>query len=256
VVDRLRERVRLLEDHPDPAAHLDRIDAVGIDVLAVVEHLALHPRARDEVVQPVQRAQKRALAAPRRPDDRGDEVAVDREVDVRDRGRLPVLDRQPAGLENRLAVGAERRLARLSDLHRRHYVHRIRLPGQRSSFLRLRRRSARAVRLVIRTNEIRTSASAQARAWSAGSDDSEREKMSTGIVSSGWRGSHVTALAAIEEVNKSGAVSPAARATASTVPVRIPPKLVGSTTPSTVRQRLGGGAGGPPPRRAPPAAGA
>ena len=26
VVDRLRERVRLLEDHPDPAAHLDRID--------------------------------------------------------------------------------------------------------------------------------------------------------------------------------------------------------------------------------------
>ena len=39
VVDRLRERVRLLEDHPDPAAHLDRLDAVAVEVDPVVEEL-------------------------------------------------------------------------------------------------------------------------------------------------------------------------------------------------------------------------
>ena len=41
VVDRLGERVRLLEDHPDPATHLDRIDAGAVEILAVVEHLAV-----------------------------------------------------------------------------------------------------------------------------------------------------------------------------------------------------------------------
>src|SRR3712207_8828107 len=38
VVDRLGERVRLLEDHADPAAYLDRVDVVVVDVLAVVGH--------------------------------------------------------------------------------------------------------------------------------------------------------------------------------------------------------------------------
>ena len=46
VVDRLRERVRLLEDHADPAAHLDRVDVGRVQVLAVVEHVALDRRAR------------------------------------------------------------------------------------------------------------------------------------------------------------------------------------------------------------------
>ena len=39
VVDRLRERVRLLEDHADAAPHLDRIDVARVEVLAVVENL-------------------------------------------------------------------------------------------------------------------------------------------------------------------------------------------------------------------------
>src|SRR6185312_11729611 len=123
---------------------------------------------------------------------------------------------------------------RLSDLDRRHRPHRIRLHGQRSSFLRLRARSVRAVRLATKMKESRTSARAQARAWSAGSGDSESWKIDSGIDSIGWRGSQVTVFATIEVVNRSGAVSPAARATASTVPVRIPPTLVGKTTPSTV----------------------
>ena len=48
----------------------------------------------------------------------------------------------------------------------------------------------------------------------------------------------VTALEKIDVVKSSGAVSPAARATASTVPVTMPPNAVGKMTPSTVRQRL------------------
>ena len=48
----------------------------------------------------------------------------------------------------------------------------------------------------------------------------------------------LTAGLKIEHVNSSGAVSPAARATAITVPVRIPPSVVGKTTPTVVRQRL------------------
>ena len=82
VVDRLRERVRLLEDHPDPPPHLDRVDPVRVDVLAVVEDLAIDLGRRDEVVHPVQRAQEGALATTRRPDDRRHEVAVDRKIDV------------------------------------------------------------------------------------------------------------------------------------------------------------------------------
>ena len=42
VVDRLRERVRLLEDHADALAHLDRVDLGAVEVDAVVQELALH----------------------------------------------------------------------------------------------------------------------------------------------------------------------------------------------------------------------
>ena len=39
VVDRLRERVRLLEHHPDPLARLHRVHVRAVEVLAVVEDL-------------------------------------------------------------------------------------------------------------------------------------------------------------------------------------------------------------------------
>ena len=45
VVDRLGERVRLLEHHADPLAHLDGVDLAAVEVLAVVEDLALDARA-------------------------------------------------------------------------------------------------------------------------------------------------------------------------------------------------------------------
>ena len=77
VVDRLRERVRLLEDHADVGAHRDRVDALRVDVLAVVGHLALDPGAGDQVVHPVQAAQHGGLAAAGRADQRGDLVLAE-----------------------------------------------------------------------------------------------------------------------------------------------------------------------------------
>ena len=74
--------------------------------------------------------------------------------------------------------------------------------------------------------------------WQADYESKTGVKIVTGSDGSAWAGSHTTALAKIDEVKRSGAVSPAARATASVVPVRMPLSVVGRTTPSTVRQRL------------------
>ena len=104
VVDRLRERVRALEDHPDAAAHLDRVDARAVQVGAVVEELAFDLGARHEVVHPVQAAQEGRLAAAGRADQRGDRVAVDVERDVLDRERGAVRDRQVVDVEDRVAL--------------------------------------------------------------------------------------------------------------------------------------------------------
>ena len=62
-------------------------------------------------------------------------------------------------------------------------------------------------------------------------------KISTGMFGSAFVTSVWTLFAKIELVKSSGAVSPAARAIARTVPVRMPPTLEGRITPSTVRQR-------------------
>jgi hypothetical protein len=93
VVDRLGEGVRLLEDHPDPLAHLHRVDPRAVEILAVEEHPAVDRRARDEVVHAVERAQQRGLAAARRADERGDAVRVDLHVDVAHGGLAAVGDR-------------------------------------------------------------------------------------------------------------------------------------------------------------------
>ena len=61
--------------------------------------------------------------------------------------------------------------------------------------------------------------------------DSEYAKIATGSVGSASVTSALIAFAVIDDVKRSGAVSPATRATASTVPVRMPPIAVGSTTP-------------------------
>src|SRR5439155_16131083 len=121
VVDRLRERICPLEDHPDSPANLDRVDVRAVEILAVVEDLAADLDAGDEVVHAVQAADERALPAARRTDDGGDQVAVDVEVDVLDGGRAAVRDAQTVDVEDDLtALDRRGPLGALSDLDRGH----------------------------------------------------------------------------------------------------------------------------------------
>ena len=107
VVDRLRERVGLLEDHADPPAHLDRVDVVGVQVLVVESDLPGDPGSGDQVVHPVEAAQDRALAAARRADQRRDLSAPDGQGDVPDGLVVAVEDAHVAHLEDRADVRAD-----------------------------------------------------------------------------------------------------------------------------------------------------
>src|SRR5437868_214873 len=225
VVDRLREGVRPLEDHADVAAHGHRIDVRRADVLAVVPDRSGLLETRDEVVHPVEAADVRALAAARRPDDGRDEVLVDLHRDVLDR-RLRAVDRvERFDLKDRLEPLARRhRLAAGLDPH-----------GGLDHMRALRAESHRAVRPGRRLKSSRMKPAAQARAWSFGSGDSDSSKIATGIVCSACAGFQLVWLPTSAEVKSSGAVSPATRATARTVPVRMPPTARGSTMLRVVR---------------------
>src|SRR5919108_807993 len=243
VVDRLRERVRLLEDHADAAPHRHRIHAGPQEVDAVVEHLPLRAEARHEVVHPVQAADERALAAARGSDHRGDEVLVDLHAHPRDRRHGAVARGQAPDVEDGLAPlrGRERRLRRQHlDARLGRGGGHCREDSYRWSPIRrlLCAARARAIRLATRTKPIRTSAAAHAWAWSLGSGDSEYSKILSGTEASAWGGFHWRRSPTIDDVKRSGAVSPATRATASVVPVRMPPIVCGRTTPRVVRQRL------------------
>ena len=82
VVDRLRERVRLLEDHPDLLPHLDGVDVLSRRGPRRGTAPCRAPRAGDQVVHVVEDADERALAAAGRADDRRHLVAVDRQRDL------------------------------------------------------------------------------------------------------------------------------------------------------------------------------
>src|SRR5205823_8315161 len=96
------ERVRALEDHPDAAAHGDRVDARPLEVDPVVDDLAVRAEAGHEVVHPVQAADEGALPAARRADDGGDEVRVDLHGDVAYGGVRAVPGRELADVEDHL----------------------------------------------------------------------------------------------------------------------------------------------------------
>ena len=104
VVDRLGERVGLLEDHADPAADLDRVDVPGVEILAVIRHGALDGRARDQVVHPVEAADEGRLAAPGRPDERRHGLLVDVDADALQRELAVVGDVQVGDVEHGLAA--------------------------------------------------------------------------------------------------------------------------------------------------------
>ena len=79
-----RERVGLLEDHPDRAAHRDDVDRRVVHVELVQQHASLGAGAGDLLVHAVDAAHHRRLATARRSDDRRDLVGAELEVDPLD----------------------------------------------------------------------------------------------------------------------------------------------------------------------------
>ena len=69
LVDADGERVGLLEDHADVAPDRDRIDRLGVDILAAELDVALEAESADQVVHAVEAAQHGALAAAGRADE-------------------------------------------------------------------------------------------------------------------------------------------------------------------------------------------
>ena len=94
-----RERIRLLEDHPDTAAHADRRQSV--DVLLIQDDLPFRPRLRDRLVHPVQAADQGRLPASRRTDDRGHGVLLEIHGDVLDRKFRSIPGRESFGADLR-----------------------------------------------------------------------------------------------------------------------------------------------------------
>ena len=92
VVDRLREGVGLLEHHADASADLDWVDILRVDVVVLEEHLSFDAGAVHEVVHPVQRAEKRGLAAAGGSDQGGDLVLPEAQVDVGDGTEVAIED--------------------------------------------------------------------------------------------------------------------------------------------------------------------
>src|SRR5207253_8490759 len=98
------EGVGTLEHHPDLPPDRHRVDVAPVDVLAVEDHLAIHPGARDELVKTVQAADDRRLAGARRADQGGDLVGLDGQGDVLDRKADAVPSREVRDHEGRSHV--------------------------------------------------------------------------------------------------------------------------------------------------------
>ena len=87
-----RERIRLLEHHPDKSANDHRIDGGSVNVLPQEMDMTLEPKPGNHVVHSVEAAQHRALAAARRPNKTGDRPLWHRQTTVAHRHKLPIID--------------------------------------------------------------------------------------------------------------------------------------------------------------------
>src|SRR5262249_10534609 len=121
VEDAHLERIRLLEHHADVAAQHDRIDVPCVHVLPVKAPVALQAEPPDEIMQPVEAPEYRALAATRRADEAGDLALLDRYVAVPHSEKLAVVDLFQLAIDNGAALVLGRvpvRRRRLIDHHR------------------------------------------------------------------------------------------------------------------------------------------
>src|SRR4051794_33320767 len=237
VVDRHRgERVWLLEDHADQAAHRHDVDVGRVDVVAVERHAALGIRPRDLLMHPVDAAHERRLAAAGGSDHRGHRASDHVEIDAPDGVRRAVVGVQAAQLDRaRRAVerpdrdfsghGCRRRTGRRA-------IH-LDLQGHDRRLLLAISRAARVNSRIITTS---VSAVPQAlwtrRSWAWPTS----LKIWIGIEFMRWLRLKLVPNT-IAEVKSSGAVSPAARAIDSRTPVTRPGNAVGSTTRVTTRHR-------------------
>ena len=109
VEDRLGERVRPLEHHPDPLAQRHEVGARREDRVPSTRMSPWWPDARDQLVQPVDRAEEGGLAAARRADDGGDRLPLDAEVQVPEHLPAAVREAEVAHVDRRRAALAGRR---------------------------------------------------------------------------------------------------------------------------------------------------
>ncbi len=85
VVDRLGERVGLLEHHADPGAQFHHVQLGVVEVLIVQVQLAFHPADINGVVHAVERPQEGGFTATGRTDQGNHFVLADIQADVMDR---------------------------------------------------------------------------------------------------------------------------------------------------------------------------
>jgi hypothetical protein len=125
LIDRFRERVRLLEHHADAGAQFDHIDVLVVDVLVVERDPAGDARRVDRVVHAVQAAQERRLAAAGRADQRRHLIQADIEIDVEQRLLLAVenADLVAAHLDRFVRLGVHRVAHRVFEGLFGHDVH-------------------------------------------------------------------------------------------------------------------------------------
>ena len=86
------EGVRLLEHHPDIAAHHHRIDLGAVDILTAKMDMPFKAEIADQIVHPIQTPQGRTLAAARRPDECRDVALINRDMAVTNGEKLPVVE--------------------------------------------------------------------------------------------------------------------------------------------------------------------
>ena len=82
VIDRHRERIRLLEDHTDPLTKCIDIDILLIDVLPIEKDLTIDTAALHQIVHAVQRLEQCGLATAGRSDEGRDLIRRNVQVDV------------------------------------------------------------------------------------------------------------------------------------------------------------------------------